>query len=107
MSPVICVFPAVTPPRVATALFQHTISAELEGLEQRLAQPAADGAVRAQALSVAIYCHLLGYDVRFICIHAITLAQQGSLLQKRIGTWEPDDMWRWRLWLERPAMFLK
>ncbi|XP_037071663.1 AP-4 complex subunit epsilon-1-like [Pollicipes pollicipes] len=62
-----------------------TIQAELASMEQLLALPSAECTVRAQALSVAVYCHLLGYDVRFICIHAITLAQQGSLLQKRMG----------------------
>ena len=69
-----------------SVLAQHLIVAELAGLERLLSQPAADGATRAQALSVAIYCHLLGHDVRFSRIHAITLAQQGSLLQKRVGT---------------------
>ena len=73
---------------------QHLIAAELTSLEQLLSQPAADGAMRAQALSVAIYCHLLGHDVRFICIHAITLAQQGSLLQKRMGMATIHGGWR-------------
>ena len=33
----------------------------------------------------AIYCGMLGYDVSFAYIHAVKLAQQGSLLEKRIG----------------------
>ncbi|WAR00067.1 AP4E1-like protein [Mya arenaria] len=32
-----------------------------------------------------ILCHLLGYDVDFGAIHAVKLAQQGTLLEKRTG----------------------
>ncbi|MBN3291347.1 AP4E1 protein, partial [Polypterus senegalus] len=32
-----------------------------------------------------IYCEMLGYDTSFGYIHAIKLAQQGSLLEKRVG----------------------
>jgi len=30
-------------------------------------------------------CHMLGYDVSFAFIHAVKLAQQGSVLEKRVG----------------------
>ena len=32
-----------------------------------------------------VYCSMLGYDVSFAYIHAIKLAQQGALLDKRAG----------------------
>lgn len=36
-----------------------------------------------------IYCEMLGYESSFGYIHAIKLAQQGNLLEKRVGmcTW--------------------
>ncbi|MEQ2162900.1 hypothetical protein GOODEAATRI_024770 [Goodea atripinnis] len=33
----------------------------------------------------AIYCEMLGYGVSFSYIHAIKLAQQGNVLEKRVG----------------------
>uniref|UniRef100_A0A8C9SXZ6 AP-4 complex subunit epsilon n=1 Tax=Scleropages formosus TaxID=113540 RepID=A0A8C9SXZ6_SCLFO len=33
----------------------------------------------------AIYCEMLGYEASFSYIHAIKLAQQGSVLEKRVG----------------------
>uniref|UniRef100_A0A671KVW8 Clathrin/coatomer adaptor adaptin-like N-terminal domain-containing protein n=1 Tax=Sinocyclocheilus anshuiensis TaxID=1608454 RepID=A0A671KVW8_9TELE len=33
----------------------------------------------------AMYCEMLGYDASFTYIHAIKLAQQGGLLEKRVG----------------------
>lgn len=32
-----------------------------------------------------IYCEMLGYEAPFGYIHAIKLAQQGNLLEKRVG----------------------
>lgn len=32
-----------------------------------------------------VYCSMLGYDVSFAYIHAIKLAQQGTLIDKRAG----------------------
>lgn len=34
----------------------------------------------------AMYCEMLGYDASFTYIHAIKLAQQGGVLEKRVGT---------------------
>lgn len=42
------------------------------------------GAVR-EAIVKCICCHLLGYDVTFIYIYALKLAQCGTLLDKKIG----------------------
>lgn len=33
----------------------------------------------------AIYCEMLGYEASFSYIHAIKLAQQGNVLEKRVG----------------------
>jgi len=35
-----------------------------------------------------VFCHILGYDVEFGCIHAVKLAQQGVLIEKKIGWFE-------------------
>lgn len=32
-----------------------------------------------------IYCEMLGYEASFSYIHAIKLAQQGTVLEKRVG----------------------
>lgn len=34
----------------------------------------------------AMYCEMLGYEATFAYIHAIKLAQQGTVLEKRVGT---------------------
>lgn len=36
-----------------------------------------------------IYCEMLGYESSFGYIHAIKLAQQGNLLEKRVGMYIP------------------
>lgn len=33
----------------------------------------------------SIYCEMLGYEASFSYIHAIKLAQQGTVLEKRVG----------------------
>lgn len=33
----------------------------------------------------AMYCEMLGYEASFAYIHAIKLAQQGTVLEKRVG----------------------
>jgi len=33
-------------------------------------------------------CSMLGYDVSFAFIHAVKLAQQGSILERRVGMFE-------------------
>lgn len=33
----------------------------------------------------AMYCEMLGYEADFAYIHAIKLAQQGTVLEKRVG----------------------
>lgn len=38
-----------------------------------------------EAMVRAIYCEMLGYEASFSYIHAIKLAQQGSILDKRVG----------------------
>ena len=38
-----------------------------------------------ESLVRLVYCHILGYDVSFAYIHAVKLAQQGTLFGKRAG----------------------
>lgn len=42
-------------------------------------------AQKRESLVRLLYCHLLGYDVSFAYIHAVKLAQQGTILEKRVG----------------------
>lgn len=40
----------------------------------------------------AIYCEMLGYEASFSYIHAIKLAQQGTALEKRVGTFVCEEL---------------
>lgn len=43
---------------------------------------------KQESLTRIVYCHMLGYDVSFACIHAVKLAQQGALQEKKVGEWK-------------------
>lgn len=45
----------------------------------------------------AIYCEMLGYEASFSYIHAIKLAQQGNVLEKRVGMWFSHFPYLWVL----------
>lgn len=46
-----------------------------------------------------IYCEMLGYEASFGYIHAIKLAQQGNLLEKRVGMYPLQTGVRKSIWL--------
>ncbi|XP_064642776.1 AP-4 complex subunit epsilon-1-like isoform X2 [Lineus longissimus] len=57
---------------------------ETSQLKMKLAKPTSPAGIR-DCLIRCIYCHLMGHNVSFAYIHAVKLAQQGVLLQKRVG----------------------
>ncbi|XP_052793547.1 AP-4 complex subunit epsilon-1-like isoform X1 [Mya arenaria] len=61
------------------------VGRELEALKTSLALPKLSMGQMKDYLCRTILCHLLGYDVDFGAIHAVKLAQQGTLLEKRTG----------------------
>ncbi|CAH1791246.1 unnamed protein product [Owenia fusiformis] len=58
---------------------------EVSILKQRLAQPGISPGQMKEYLVRILYCHMMGYDISFAFIHAVKLAQQGSLSQKWAG----------------------
>ena len=42
-------------------------------------------AQKRESLVRIVYCHMLGHDVSFAFIHAVKLAEQGTILEKKVG----------------------
>ncbi|XP_070546888.1 AP-4 complex subunit epsilon-1-like [Ptychodera flava] len=64
---------------------ERIIKKELELLKQRLAHPDISKKQMREYLVRLIYCEMLGQDASFGYIHALKFAQQGTLLDKRVG----------------------
>ncbi|XP_071788543.1 AP-4 complex subunit epsilon-1-like isoform X2 [Asterias amurensis] len=64
---------------------EKAIQRELELLKLKLQQPDTSVIKVKEFLVRIIYCEVLGYSASFSYIHAIKLAQQGSLATKRVG----------------------
>lgn len=62
-------------------LIQH----ELVSIKDQVSSPNTSMRQMKEAMVRAIYCEMLGYEASFSYIHAIKLAQQGSILDKRVG----------------------
>ncbi|XP_020347776.2 AP-4 complex subunit epsilon-1 isoform X2 [Oncorhynchus kisutch] len=61
------------------------IKKELESIKEQVASPNTTMRQMKEIMVRAIYCEMLGYQASFSYIHAIKLAQQGSVLEKRVG----------------------
>lgn len=63
------------------------VHSELTALQQKLkqAEVSSSSVLIRNSFTKAIFCHLLGYDVTFVAIYAINLAQQGKGYDKRLG----------------------
>ncbi|TRY64310.1 hypothetical protein TCAL_01859 [Tigriopus californicus] len=61
------------------------VLAHLKEIQAKLKETDVKPAVMADALVRAMACHTLGYDVKFIQIYALQLAQKGSILEKKMG----------------------
>ncbi|CAL1527021.1 unnamed protein product [Lymnaea stagnalis] len=63
------------------------VHSELSSLQQKLKQTelSTSPVLVRNSFTKAIFCHLLGYDVTFVAIYAVNLAQQGKGYDKRLG----------------------
>lgn len=64
---------------------EKLIQRELASLKDQVSSPNTSMRQMKEAMVRAIYCEMLGYEASFSYIHAIKLAQQGSILEKRVG----------------------
>jgi hypothetical protein len=63
----------------------------------RLSNPSTKPLLAGHCLAFAIFAELMGYNVDFAHIHAINLAQQPSIIEKKMGT----------IFVLKPLMVLK
>ncbi|XP_055991374.1 AP-4 complex subunit epsilon-1 [Sorex fumeus] len=64
---------------------EKLIQQELSNLKATVSAPTTTLRMMKECMVRLIYCEMLGYDASFGYIHAIKLAQQGNLLEKRVG----------------------
>ncbi|EDL28170.1 mCG133987 [Mus musculus] len=64
---------------------EKLIQQELSSLKATVSAPTTTLKTMKECMVRLIYCEMLGYDASFGYIHAIKLAQQGNLLEKRVG----------------------
>ncbi|XP_038669221.1 AP-4 complex subunit epsilon-1 [Scyliorhinus canicula] len=64
---------------------EKLIKKELAALKEQVSTPTTSLKQMRECLVRLIYCEMLGYEATFGYIHAIKLAQQGSLMEKRVG----------------------
>ncbi|XP_028305492.1 AP-4 complex subunit epsilon-1 [Gouania willdenowi] len=64
---------------------EKLIQRELSSIKDQVSSPNTTMRQMKELMVRAIYCEMLGYDSSFTYIHAIKLAQQGSVLEKRVG----------------------
>ncbi|XP_018431554.1 PREDICTED: AP-4 complex subunit epsilon-1 [Nanorana parkeri] len=64
---------------------EKLIQQELASLKSTVSSPNTTLRQMKECMVRLIYCEMLGYEASFGYIHAIKLAQQGNLLEKRVG----------------------
>ncbi|XP_016324404.1 AP-4 complex subunit epsilon-1 [Sinocyclocheilus anshuiensis] len=64
---------------------ENLIKQELSAMKEQVSSPNTTMKQMREIMVRAMYCEMLGYDASFTYIHAIKLAQQGGLLEKRVG----------------------
>ncbi|XP_038155134.1 AP-4 complex subunit epsilon-1 [Cyprinodon tularosa] len=64
---------------------EKLIQRELLLIKEQVSSPNTTMRQMKEIMVRAIYCEMLGYGVSFSYIHAIKLAQQGNVLEKRVG----------------------
>ncbi|XP_073720644.1 AP-4 complex subunit epsilon-1-like isoform X1 [Misgurnus anguillicaudatus] len=64
---------------------ENLIKQELSAIKEQVASPNTSMNQMREIMVRAMYCEMLGYDASFTYIHAIKLAQQGGVMEKRVG----------------------
>ncbi|XP_048014044.1 AP-4 complex subunit epsilon-1 [Megalobrama amblycephala] len=64
---------------------ENLMKQELSAMKEQVSSPNTTMKQMREVMVRAMYCEMLGYDASFTYIHAIKLAQQGSVLEKRVG----------------------
>ncbi|KAI5614835.1 AP-4 complex subunit epsilon-1, partial [Silurus asotus] len=64
---------------------EKLITKELAAIKDQLSSPNTTMRQMRELMVRAMYCEMLGYEATFAYIHAIKLAQQGTVLEKRVG----------------------
>lgn len=64
---------------------EKLIQQELNNLKATVSAPTTTLRMMKECMVRLIYCEMLGYEASFGYIHAIKLAQQGNLFEKRVG----------------------
>ncbi|XP_026110031.1 AP-4 complex subunit epsilon-1-like [Carassius auratus] len=64
---------------------ENLIKQELCAMKEQVSSPNTSMKQMREIMVRAMYCEMLGYDASFTYIHAIKLAQQGGVLEKRVG----------------------
>ncbi|XP_013908209.1 PREDICTED: AP-4 complex subunit epsilon-1-like [Thamnophis sirtalis] len=64
---------------------EKLIHQELNNLKAAVSAPTTTLKLMKECMVRMIYCEMLGYEASFGYIHAIKLAQQGNLFEKRVG----------------------
>ena len=58
---------------------------QLKAIHKKLQEPNLKTSVLSDCIVRTMLCSILGYPVDFACIHALQLAQKGSITEKKIG----------------------
>ncbi|KAF7224233.1 AP-4 complex subunit epsilon-1 isoform X1 [Nothobranchius furzeri] len=64
---------------------EKLIQRELSSIKEQVSSPNTTMRQMKELMVRTIYCEMLGYEATFSYIHAIKLAQQGNVLEKRVG----------------------
>ncbi|XP_047451963.1 AP-4 complex subunit epsilon-1 [Mugil cephalus] len=64
---------------------EKLIQRELLSIKEQVSSPNTTMRQMKELMVRTIYCEMLGYEASFSYIHAIKLAQQGTVLEKRVG----------------------
>ncbi|XP_057185664.1 AP-4 complex subunit epsilon-1 isoform X1 [Triplophysa rosa] len=64
---------------------ENLMKQELSSMKEQVASPNTTMKQMKEIMVRAMYCEMMGYEASFTYIHAIKLAQQGGVLEKRVG----------------------
>lgn len=61
-------------------------------IKERLAEPSNTPSAVKKMLVFVVFAELLGYEAEFAHIHAVKLAQRGSVAEKKMGKLDVNDL---------------